>query len=134
LIIVIRTYIRTVEEQQNGAPPEMHRMRFPDDHGVAGWVLREKRSVMIHDVSKDTRFGAHLDIQKGFVTRSMICVPLMTRNEIIGVLYATESVFGERPSAVSSVNPLAARSRVFMSGGRSTLVGQKDTGHHQKRP
>ncbi|MDZ7579952.1 MAG: sigma 54-interacting transcriptional regulator [Deltaproteobacteria bacterium] len=88
-------FIRTAEEQRNGTPPEPHRMRFPDDHGVAGWVLREKRSVMIHDVSKDARFGAHLDIQKGFVTRSMICVPLMTRKEIIGVLYALNKLSGE---------------------------------------
>ena len=88
-------FIRTAEEQRNGTGKGMDRMRFPADYGVAGWVLREKQSVMIHDVSKDDRFSSNLDIQKDFVTRSMICVPLKTRKEILGVLYALNKLSGE---------------------------------------
>ncbi len=87
-------FIRTAEEQRDGTGKGMDRMRFPADYGVAGWVLREKQSVMIHDVSKDDRFSSNLDIQKDFVTRSMICVPLKTRKEILGVLYALNKLIG----------------------------------------
>ena len=88
-------FIRTVEEQRGGAQLKINEMRFPDDYGVAGWVLREKRSVTIIDVSRDKRFINGLDIQKDFSTRSMICVPLKTRKGIIGVLYVLNKIGGE---------------------------------------
>lgn len=88
-------FIRTAEEQRDGTGKGMDRMRFPDDYGVAGWVLRRQQSVMIDDVATDERFASNLDIQKEFVTRSMICVPLKTRKDILGVLYALNKVSGE---------------------------------------
>ena len=72
-------FIRTVEEQSGSAPQKMNEMRFPEDYGVAGWVLREREPVLIPDVSKDERFTGQLDIQQSLDTRSMICVPLKTR-------------------------------------------------------
>ncbi|MBW2407425.1 MAG: sigma 54-interacting transcriptional regulator [Deltaproteobacteria bacterium] len=88
-------FIRTVEEQRGTAPKTMDQMRFPDDYGVAGWVLRENRSVIIPDVSRDERFSDKLDIQHDFITCSMICVPLKTRKGSIGVLYALNKLEGE---------------------------------------
>jgi Nif-specific regulatory protein len=44
--------------------------------------------VLIPDVSKDSRFTRKLDLQRNLDTRSMICVPLKTRKEVLGVLYA----------------------------------------------
>ncbi len=81
-------FIRTVEELTDGDPQKMAEMRFPDDYGVAGWVLREQQSVLIPDVSKDSRFTKKLDLQQNLDTRSMICVPLKTRKRVMGVLYA----------------------------------------------
>ena len=81
-------FIRTVEEQSGGIPQKMDEMRFPDDYGVAGWVLREQKSVLIPDVSVDHRFTKKLDLQQNLDTRSMICVPLKTRKGVMGVVYA----------------------------------------------
>jgi Nif-specific regulatory protein len=81
-------FIRTVEEQKGLARRKLEEMRFPDDYGVAGWVLREQKAVLIPDVSKDERFTRQLGIQQTLDTRSMICVPLKTRKGMIGVLYA----------------------------------------------
>lgn len=81
-------FIRTVEELSGEDSQEMAAMRFPDDYGVAGWVLRKQQSVLIPDVSKDIRFTKELDFQQSLDTRSMICVPLKTRKEVMGVLYA----------------------------------------------
>jgi Nif-specific regulatory protein len=88
-------FIRTVEEQCGIAQKEIDQMRFPDDYGVAGWVLRENRSVIIPDASSDERFSDKLDIQHDFITRSMICVPLKTRKGLIGVLYALNKLDGK---------------------------------------
>ncbi len=81
-------FIRTVEEQRGMAPQKMDKMRFPDDYGVAGWVLKKQQSVLIPDVSVDHRFTKKLDLQQSLDTRSMICVPLRTRKGVMGVLYA----------------------------------------------
>ena len=88
-------FIQTVEEQRGTAPKTMDQMRFPDDYGVAGWVLRENRSVIISDVSRDERFSDKFDLQHDFITRSMICVPLKTRKGSIGVLYTLNKLEGE---------------------------------------
>jgi len=102
-------FIRTVEEQCGIEQKRMDQMRFPDDYGVAGWVLRENRSVIIPDVSCDERFSDKLDIQHDIVTRSMICVPLKTRKGSIGVLYTLNKLEGE-------FTPKAARLLEILSG------------------
>ncbi|MFV9646598.1 MAG: sigma 54-interacting transcriptional regulator, partial [Desulfobacterales bacterium] len=88
-------FIRTVEEERNGYHGGMKSMQFPDHLGVAGWVLRENRPVIIQDASKDDRFFKGLDLQENFVTKSMICLPLRTRKGLIGVLYALNKLEGE---------------------------------------
>jgi len=88
-------FIRTVEEGRDGNHAGMEKIRFPDHLGVAGWVLRENRPVIIPDTSKDDRFFKGIDIQEEFVTRSLICLPLRTRKGLIGVLYALNKLKGE---------------------------------------
>ncbi|MCP4360859.1 MAG: GAF domain-containing sensor histidine kinase [Chloroflexi bacterium] len=57
----------------------------PLDDSIAGWVVRNGRSVVIDDVKGDDR---HYNIDKdlAFDTRSMLAVPLVTRQGIIGAL------------------------------------------------
>ncbi|MDL1973646.1 MAG: sigma 54-interacting transcriptional regulator [Deltaproteobacteria bacterium] len=88
-------FIRTVEEERNGDHARMKEMRFPDRIGVAGWVLRENRLVVIQDASMDDRFFKGIDLQENFVTKSMICLPLRTRKRLIGVLYAINKLEGK---------------------------------------
>ena len=88
-------FIRTVEEERNGDHRGMKEMRFPDNLGVAGWVLRENRPVVIQDASRDDRFFKGIDLQESFVTKSMICLPLRTCQGLIGVIYALNKLEGE---------------------------------------
>lgn len=88
-------FIRTVEVEKNGDYERMKKMRFPDHLGVAGWVLRENRAVIIPDVSKDKRFFNGLDTQENFAAKSMICTPLRTRKGTLGILYALNKLEGE---------------------------------------
>ncbi len=88
-------FIRTVEEDKNGDHDRKKKMRFPDHLGVAGWVLRERKPAIIPDVTKDDRFFKGIDIQQNFETRSMICLPLLTRKGLIGILYVLNKLNGE---------------------------------------
>ena len=87
-------FIRTVEEEEQRDPEAAPQMRFPDDYGVAGWVFRENQTVVIPDVAEDDRFSNQLNLQQHFTTRSMICVPLATRKDRIGVLYVLNKIEG----------------------------------------
>ena len=96
-------FIRTVEDVHNMRSAGDHLWRFPDHKGVAGWVMEQNRTVFINDVSKDPRFVGGMDTNNDFVTKSMICTPLRTRKDFLGVLYALNKrsgVFSERDANI----------------------------------
>lgn len=54
--------------------------------GLTGWAAEKGLTVRIDDVSKDERFNPDFDALTGFVTKSIMCVPLKTKEHVIGVL------------------------------------------------
>jgi serine phosphatase RsbU (regulator of sigma subunit) len=54
--------------------------------GIAGWVARERKPLVIEDVSQDERFFGRIDQSTGFVTRSILCVPVLHGPELLGVI------------------------------------------------
>jgi putative nucleotidyltransferase with HDIG domain len=63
----------------------MKKMKVAVGQGIAGWVVNNKKSLTVNDVSKDERFAAAFDKTSGFITKSILCVPLLLGEEIIGV-------------------------------------------------
>ncbi|HJO55365.1 MAG TPA: GAF domain-containing sensor histidine kinase, partial [Candidatus Scalindua sp.] len=61
-------------------------IRIPPGKGIAGWVAVNERHLLIPDVSKDPRFYGKVDKLTGYITKSILCVPLMTKSKMIGVL------------------------------------------------
>lgn len=53
--------------------------------GVAGWVWQQGQALIVSDVAKDERFFSGVDSQSGFITRSILAVPLKIQDRIIGV-------------------------------------------------
>jgi len=60
--------------------------RLKVGEGIAGWVAREKVPVVVPDVSKDPRFSGRIDRKTDFRTKSIMCVPIMNKGVILGVL------------------------------------------------
>ncbi len=61
--------------------------RFPIGVGIAGWVAEHKEPVLIPDVKTDSRWMAlPADEHRGKREGSMVAVPLMAQNEVLGVL------------------------------------------------
>jgi PAS domain S-box-containing protein len=56
--------------------------------GVAGWVAKEKKGIIIPDVNKDERFYKEFDKETGFKTQAIACTPIIFQDEIIGVVEA----------------------------------------------
>ena len=61
-------------------------MKLPIGQGIAGWVAQQRKHQVVNDTSKDARFAGKFDKASGFVTRSLLCVPMMFRDELVGVV------------------------------------------------
>ena len=72
------------------AQGNFHReIRLLNNSGIAGHVFTTREGVIIDDAYVDPRFNRTIDEQTGFVTRSILCVPICTaKGEVIGVAQA----------------------------------------------
>ncbi len=61
-------------------------MTIKSGEGVAGWVAREKKPLLVNDVSNDPRFSKRVDTITRYKTRSIICVPLLAKDKCLGVI------------------------------------------------
>ena len=59
--------------------------------GISGWVAENRTAVMIEDAQRDPRFSKQADKQRGLTTITLICVPLVYREELLGVLSVLNS-------------------------------------------
>ncbi|MCA9873822.1 MAG: GAF domain-containing sensor histidine kinase [Anaerolineales bacterium] len=86
----------------------------PLDNSIAGWVVRNGRSLVLADVQADDRFYANVDEDLDFHTRSMLAVPLVTAKGIIGCLEvinkADNSAYSPQDMAI--LEALASQSAV----------------------
>jgi PAS domain S-box-containing protein len=74
-------------------------LRDTVERGLAGWVIRHRRAALILDTSKDERWLMRPDdaMDKSGV-KSAICVPLLARENLVGVLtlvHAAPNAFSE---------------------------------------
>lgn len=64
------------------------KIRLKLGEGIAGYVAKEKKSLIVEDVNKDPRFFKKADEQSGFVTKTILCSPLIYREKLLGVIQA----------------------------------------------
>jgi adenylate cyclase len=61
-------------------------IRILNTNGIAGHVFTHNEGLIIHDAYADPRFDRSVDETTGFVTKSILCVPIRTaKGELIGV-------------------------------------------------
>ncbi len=60
--------------------------RLPIGVGLAGTVAQSGRPIIVHDASEDKRWFSNVDQNSEFHTESLLTVPLLRKNSIVGVL------------------------------------------------
>jgi HD-GYP domain-containing protein (c-di-GMP phosphodiesterase class II) len=66
---------------------EASEIRIPAGQGIAGFVAKSAKLVNIPDAYKDSRFNPDVDKKTGYLTRNILCSPMLNRkNEVVGVL------------------------------------------------
>ena len=97
------------------------KFRFPVGTGIAGFVAETGETLNVHDAYKDPRFNATIDeqvsqsffldkfwsiwkiwihfmiffhFQTGYTTRSILCMPICIRGQVIGVVQMINKIGG----------------------------------------
>jgi HD-GYP domain-containing protein (c-di-GMP phosphodiesterase class II) len=58
---------------------EVEKIRLKEGEGIAGWVVKHGKPLVIDDCKRDSRWSRRVDEKSQFVTRDMICVPVFVR-------------------------------------------------------
>ena len=67
---------------------EVMRFTIDADKGIVGWVIRNKKPYIAHDVTADAEWSHEVSEMLGFPTRSILCVPIILRDRLLGALEA----------------------------------------------
>lgn len=65
---------------------EIKSFRVALGKGIAGACAKDKETIAVSDVKKDTRFSREIDKALGFETRSILAVPLVLKNTSLGAV------------------------------------------------
>jgi len=96
----------------------------PLDGSIAGWIVTNRKSVRIANVHEDKRFFQKVEKTTGFSTQSLLGIPLVTKNKIVGVLEALNKSAGFSEADESMLLVLGAQAAVAIENAR--LFQQSD--------
>lgn len=75
--------------------PKMKGLIVPVDNSIAGWIIRNQEPVIVSDAQTDPRHFGNIGKATNVETRSLLGVPLSTKDKSIGVLEAINKQQGD---------------------------------------
>ena len=82
-------------------------IRLLDNEGIAGAAFQTAKSIIVANAHADPRFSSKTDQETGYLTKTVLCVPLRTaKGDIIGVAQALNKLNG----------PFTKRDQVLLEG------------------
>jgi signal transduction histidine kinase len=75
----------------------------PLDGSIAGWIVNNRRPVRITNAHEDPRFYSNVEAVTGLTTQSLLGIPLITKNKVVGVLEALNKHKGKFSDADESM-------------------------------
>ena len=74
---------------------DLEEIRISKGQGIVGAVYESGESLIVNNVEKDPRFFGGVDQQTGFLTKSLVCVPMLIDTNCIGVVEVLNRIEGE---------------------------------------
>lgn len=65
---------------------------LPMGKGIAGWVAEHQEPLNVLDAQNDDRFSKEADKKTGFVTRCILCTPIIHQDKLLGVVQVLNSI------------------------------------------
>ncbi len=81
-------------QAMGGAAHAVVGLRLPLGEGIAGWVAQHRKSMKVDDAASDAQVHP-LQNTVNFATQSLVCVPLLVRDTVTGVLELVNSQRGK---------------------------------------
>ncbi len=78
-----------------GLGPDAATVRLPLGTGIAGSVAKNRAGEIINAVRLDPRWSPAMDAHSGFVTRSILAVPMLIKGHLVGVIEAINKNNGD---------------------------------------
>lgn len=75
--------------------PTMRGLVVPLEGSIAGWIVTNQKPVRIENVHDDSRHFGDVEQTTGFPVRSILGIPLITKNKVVGVLEALNKKDGK---------------------------------------
>jgi HD-GYP domain-containing protein (c-di-GMP phosphodiesterase class II) len=99
---------------------KLRQIRINAGSGIAGWVVRNGRPLIVNDVSRDIRFNHNMDKTTGFNTRSMLALPLRVQNKLVGVIEIINKCDGSDFTAtdLEVITPVASIAAITIENTR----------------
>jgi signal transduction histidine kinase len=66
--------------------PTMRGLIVPLENSIAGWIVTNRKPVRIDDAQKDMRHNSNVDQTLSHTTKSLLGIPLVTKNKVVGVI------------------------------------------------
>jgi signal transduction histidine kinase/putative methionine-R-sulfoxide reductase with GAF domain len=112
-------------EKAEGVKP----FRLPIGQGIAGHVAQSGEPLMISDVQKDRRHYKEVDITTDFLTRSILCVPMIFKGKVIGVIEIMNKLEGDfTENDLTLLNSIATYSAIAIENARlhQSVLAERD--------
>ena len=68
--------------------------RLSPGQGIVGWVASTRRSLIVSDAWKDDRHFRDIDLETGQLLHSILAVPMLVKDQVIGVLQVLDDDIG----------------------------------------
>ncbi len=105
--------------------PTMRGLVVPLEGSIAGWIVTNRKAVRTTEAHEDPRFFGMVDQMTGHPTQSLLGVPLITKNKVVGVLEALNKERGQFTDGDESMlSVLGAQAAVAIENAR--LFQQSD--------
>jgi GAF domain-containing protein len=66
--------------------PELQGYRIARNVGIAGSVATQREPLIVNNPRQDRRFSVEIDETFGFITHSILCVPMIAGGNLVGVI------------------------------------------------
>jgi|GEM_PF-2788939 len=108
--------------------------RLARGEGIVGWAVQHGESVIVPDLRYDSRHLSDVDQHTGMKLRSILSVPLIVRETVIGALQVVDmepNRFG--PADQALIEPLAASASVAIENARLHQALRDHAEHLEQR-
>jgi transcriptional regulator with GAF, ATPase, and Fis domain len=95
-------------------------LRLPDNLGIVGECLQSGQSIRVDDAYHDSRFNKQVDLDTGYRTRNLLCVPLVdATGQRVGVFEAINKLRGDfTPEDEESLSELGIQAATAIENTR----------------